>query len=70
MADLEQSAEQLFSEALDLPPEHRSAFLDQACRGVPELRRLVDGPLSSWTADCEPLSCGSLYRSWRYGRGL
>jgi serine/threonine protein kinase/WD40 repeat protein len=45
MADLEQSAEQLFSEALDLPPEQRSAFLDQACRGVPELRRLVDGLL-------------------------
>jgi eukaryotic-like serine/threonine-protein kinase len=42
MADLEQSAEQLFAEALELKPEHRAAFLDQACRGAPELRRLVE----------------------------
>lgn len=42
MADLEQSAEQLFGEALELQPERRSAFLDQACRGAPELRRLVE----------------------------
>jgi eukaryotic-like serine/threonine-protein kinase len=42
MADLEQSAEQLFAEALELQAEHRAAFLDQACRGAPELRRLVE----------------------------
>ncbi len=42
MADLEQSAEQLFGEALELQPERRGAFLDQACRGAPELRRLVE----------------------------
>jgi serine/threonine protein kinase len=42
MADLEQSAEELFAEALDLTPERRAAFLDGACRGVPELRRLVE----------------------------
>ncbi len=42
MADLEQSAEQLFAEALELQPERRAAFLDQACRGAPELRRLVE----------------------------
>jgi eukaryotic-like serine/threonine-protein kinase len=42
MADLGQSAEQLFGEALELQPERRSAFLDQACRGAPELRRLVE----------------------------
>jgi serine/threonine protein kinase len=42
MADLEQSAEQLFGEALELQPERRAAFLDQACRGAPELRRLVE----------------------------
>ncbi len=42
MADLGQSAEQLFAEALELQPEQRAAFLDQACRGAPELRRLVE----------------------------
>jgi eukaryotic-like serine/threonine-protein kinase len=45
MADLEQSAEQLFGEALELRPERRAAFLDQACRGAPELRRLVEALL-------------------------
>ena len=42
MADLQQSAEQLFGEVLDLEPEQRSAFLDLACRESPELRRRVD----------------------------
>ncbi len=42
MADLEQSAEQLFGEVLDLQPERRAAFLDEACQGAPELRRLVE----------------------------
>jgi eukaryotic-like serine/threonine-protein kinase len=38
----EQSAEVLFVEALDLPPERRSAFLDEVCRGAPELRRRIE----------------------------
>jgi eukaryotic-like serine/threonine-protein kinase len=42
MADLEQSAELLFAEVLDLPPERRGAFLDRACDGAPELRGLVE----------------------------
>ena len=42
MTDPEQSAEELFGEALDLPPERRPAFLDRACRNAPELRRLVE----------------------------
>jgi eukaryotic-like serine/threonine-protein kinase len=42
MAEQEQSAEKLFGAALDLPPESRAAFLDQACRDTPGLRRLVD----------------------------
>ena len=42
MADQEQSAEELFGAALDLPPERRAAFLDQACHEAPELRRLVE----------------------------
>jgi hypothetical protein len=42
MANEQQSAEDLFEAALDLPPERRSAFLDQACCDTPELRRQVD----------------------------
>jgi serine/threonine protein kinase len=57
MNSQERSAERLFGAALDLPPEHRSAFLDQACRENPELRRLVDElllknePLDSFLVD-------------------
>ncbi len=42
MTDPGQSAEELFGEALELPPERRSAFLDQACRDTPELRSVVE----------------------------
>jgi serine/threonine protein kinase len=42
MTDPGQSAEELFGEALELPPESRSAFLDQACRETPEVRSLVE----------------------------
>jgi Tol biopolymer transport system component len=42
MTDPSQSAEELFGEALELSPERRSAFLDQACRDAPELRRRVE----------------------------
>jgi serine/threonine protein kinase len=42
MTDPGQSAEELFGEALELPVERRSAFLDQACRDIPELRRRVE----------------------------
>jgi eukaryotic-like serine/threonine-protein kinase len=42
MAEQEQSAKKLFGAALDLPPESRTAFLDQACRESPELRRAVE----------------------------
>jgi serine/threonine protein kinase len=40
MTDPGQSAEELFGEALELPAERRSAFLDRACRDAPELRRV------------------------------
>jgi len=35
-------AEHLFGEALDQPPELRSAFLDRVCRGQPDLRKKVE----------------------------
>src|SRR3984957_15790003 len=34
--------EQLFHEALALPPEERLAFLETACAGNPDLRAAVD----------------------------
>jgi serine/threonine protein kinase len=42
MADREQAAERVFAEALSQRPERRSAFLDQVCRGAPELREMVE----------------------------
>ena len=42
MTDPGQSAEELFGEALELPPERRSAFLDRACGHDPELRRQLE----------------------------
>ncbi len=38
----DQSAEELFGVALDLAPESRAAFLDQACQNAPALRKLVE----------------------------
>ena len=46
MANLEESAEQLFGAVLDLPPEQRAAFLDRACDHAPELRSLVEDLLA------------------------
>src|SRR3984885_11532541 len=34
--------ERVFGEVLGLPREERSRFLDEACRGAPELRRVVE----------------------------
>ena len=38
-------AEQLFGEALELPREQRAAFLWEACRETPEVRRMVEALL-------------------------
>ncbi|HEY4011376.1 MAG TPA: bifunctional serine/threonine-protein kinase/formylglycine-generating enzyme family protein [Acidobacteriaceae bacterium] len=48
MAEQEQSAEQIFGAALDLPPEQRSAYLVRACRESPELRTLVEQLLADY----------------------
>ncbi len=45
MDNQEQLAEELFEVALDMPPEKRAAYLDQACHDAPELRRIVEGLL-------------------------
>jgi eukaryotic-like serine/threonine-protein kinase len=42
MADHERAAERVFAEALSQRPERRPAFLDQVCRGAPELRQMVE----------------------------
>jgi hypothetical protein len=38
----EQAAERLFGEALDVPRGQRGAFVERACAGVPQLRRMVE----------------------------
>jgi eukaryotic-like serine/threonine-protein kinase len=42
MASQEQTVEQLFTAALDRPPEDRPAFLDRVCVGAPEVRQRVE----------------------------
>ncbi len=46
MEKRETIAEQLFGDALQFPPENRSAFLDAACRGMPQVRRAVEDLLA------------------------
>jgi len=46
MEQRETIAERLFGETLDLPLEKRSAYLDTACRGMPEVRRAVEALLA------------------------
>ena len=40
----------IFSEAIDLSPEEREAFLEEACQGDPDARRAVDDLLASFDA--------------------
>ena len=42
-----QRVQDVFAEATDLPAAARSAFLDEACRGDPELQKEVESLLSS-----------------------
>jgi dienelactone hydrolase len=46
MEKLETIAEQLFGEALDLPPERRAAFLDAACHDSRDVRQAVEALLA------------------------
>jgi len=41
----EEQIRELFSQTLERPPEQRAQFLDQACKGEPELRPQVDSLL-------------------------
>ena len=43
----DEAAERLFGEAVGLPRDRRSAFLDRACAGKPGLRGLVEDLLDS-----------------------
>ena len=45
MANQQESAEEIFGAALDLPPEQRPAYLAAACRGSVELRHMVEALL-------------------------
>jgi len=47
MRNQQETAEQLFGEALELCPEERAAFLDGACDGQPELRVKVEALLKA-----------------------
>jgi serine/threonine protein kinase len=51
-------ADQLFDQALDLPPGERPAFLDRACGGDAELRALVDRLLAGAEAEASRLTPG------------
>ncbi|MCB1034801.1 MAG: protein kinase, partial [Acidobacteria bacterium] len=44
---LSREADRIFDQALDLPPEERPHFLDQACAGNGELRQLVERLVSA-----------------------
>jgi eukaryotic-like serine/threonine-protein kinase len=46
MNNIEETAEHLFGEALDLPRDQRPAFLDRVCAGHPHLRQKVDDLLA------------------------
>ena len=45
--------EECCEEALAYPPTERAAFLDQACAGDPDLRRLVEGMMAAEQEDEE-----------------
>src|ERR1700722_928834 len=46
MDNRETLTEQLFGEAMELPRDERSAFLEEACRHAPELRHAVEALLA------------------------
>ena len=58
----------MFGEALELPPERRTAFLDRACRGAPELRRLVEQLLAKHQQAGSSLASSASDPDGNYGR--
>ena len=59
----QQSIEEMFEAVLDLPPAERQDFLNQACRGAPELRMLVEELLAEDQRAGSFLACSPLDRA-------
>jgi len=48
MANQQQSAEEIFETALDLPAEQRPSYVVEACRGSVQLREQVERLLNDY----------------------
>ena len=83
MANQQQSAEEIFETALDLPAEQRPSYVVEACRGSVQLREQVerllndykrmgsflgDSPLAGKTEDVDQLSRPALATGQKLGR--
>jgi len=83
MANQQQSAEEIFETALDLPAEQRPSYVVEACRGSVQLREQVerllndykrmgsflgDSPLAAKTEDVDQLSRPALAAGQKLGR--
>jgi tetratricopeptide (TPR) repeat protein len=60
--DRRRRADQIFDEALDLPPTERAALLDRACGGDAGLRALIDRLLAGAESDAPALAPGGAFQ--------